>query len=236
MPYDPYSDPFKGSPHGSLDLNRIKFPKGGWVRFGTPMFDRVLRMSNNFQWLKQTFGDNYARQIIQRGARTPGDWFPPRMDVTPERIRMGVTPQRIRTQNVRPERIPRNPPYSPPATGAPGNMGNTGAPISITYKFSDPAQQAKAEQIKLSPPQTTAKAPSMTNRPLINPLPSQAPAPAGVGGARYDRDWRRGFQSGRPQNQGFTNWLTRPARAPQAGGIWGRPFSGTGWGGGYNAF
>lgn len=180
--------------------------------------------------------------------------MPYRQALTPNRIRPTLTstrihptPGRITPTRIRPNRPfipPPRPPQNPPAVAG-GSSGNMGNPISITYKFPDPSRPPAGQTQQAQAPQ---KPP-----PLINPLPSQAPAPvgrapygatAGMGGARYDRDWRRGFRSRpRRQNQsGFTNWLTRPASPPSRFNTFGiqsdRGSQGTsiGVGGGYNAF
>ena len=46
----------------------------GWAQFGTPMFDRALQMGG-FDYLRQTHGDEYTAQLIQRGARDPQYWL-----------------------------------------------------------------------------------------------------------------------------------------------------------------
>lgn len=83
-----------------LALNRVKFPSYGWARFGTPMFDRVLKMDirpgiSGFDWLRQTYGDDYAWQIIEKGARNPTQWiknFEQPLPQTPEPIEPRVEP------------------------------------------------------------------------------------------------------------------------------------------------
>lgn len=73
--------PFTGVEPGSpLNLNRVRFPAYGWARFKTPMFDMALKGNaspgvTKIEWLRQTYGDDYAWKIIEAGARNPQKWL-----------------------------------------------------------------------------------------------------------------------------------------------------------------
>jgi len=216
-PREPSTPPYTPP---SFDVPRFRDPRTGSLR-------RWMDMKNQWYWERATPQEQEQWSQWKRQHSTnfvQGNFFN-----WVEKLRRGELGGW--ESDYSPPTEPFKPPpeiaHDKPTAGA----GGFNKPISITYKFPDPSRPPTGQTQQAQTPQKPS--------PLINPLPSQAPAPTGVGGAGSARDWRGGLQFGtRPQNQGgFTNWLTRPARPPQAGGIWGRPpGSRTGWGGGYNAF